>query len=112
VRVSSLAVPCIGVFILCCLLFLWTVCYGGFADLLWRLFAKEGLLICYGGFTICYGGFAVSVFCCGILAVSSCGVLAFVVSAVVYALLSLIVGYLLLLSCNGLYLGKTVPKSI
>ena len=54
--------------------------------------------------------FVVSIF--GVLVVPSCGVPAFVLSALVNTLMSLLMEYLLQLSCDGLYLGKIVPKSL
>ena len=66
--------------------------------LLWRVFLFDMEI------------FIVSVF--GVLVVPSCGVFGFVLSAMVNNLMSLLVEYLLRLSCDGLYLGKTVPKSL
>jgi hypothetical protein len=48
----------------------------------------------------------------GVLVVPSCGVPGFVLSSMLNTLLSLIVEYLLQLSCDGLHLGKIVPKSL
>jgi hypothetical protein len=95
-----LVVPCVGVFIQCCLPFL---LWRAFLFLLWRVcyFAKEGLLFDMKSLLSQF---------LEILLSPLCGVLA--LSAMIYTLLSFLVGYLLQLSCDGLYLGKIVPKSI
>jgi hypothetical protein len=60
----------------------------------------KGLLFCYGWFIVCYEGFVIFYLEGLLFDMES------FLSQFLDTLLSLLVGYLLQLSCDGLYLGK------